>query len=237
MISIGTLHFVTKTEAIQHFRDMLHRYQIDDAINETDAAELRALLERHPTYEQKRGAGIAGFAVISAPYNCRGFLILRTDNTVTDFSYLKCINAPPTAREQLHKVMRREVGPDIAEARQKYFAKHANAAGRVPCALTEAMVTIDEAHADHAPPYTFYVLATTFLTARKIIPDENLLTPPADNQFGRQLRDRELAADWIAFHHQLAHLRIILADENVRRAKMAMPRAIDRQLILPEWPA
>jgi hypothetical protein len=237
MISIGALHFATKTEAIAHFRSMLHRYDFVSVISDEDTAALRALLERHPTYEQKCGCGIAGFTIIPAPYGYRGFEILRTDGTTTDFSYLKCINAPPTAREQLHKALRREVGPDIAEARQKYFTKHANAEGRVPCALTDALITIDEAHADHAPPYTFYVLVTTFLTARKIIPNESLLTPPADNQFGRMLCDRDLAADWIAFHHELAHLRIVASDENVRRAKMAMPRAIDRQLILPEWPA
>jgi Protein of unknown function (DUF3223) len=138
MITVGTLSFATKAAAVQHFREMLYRYAIGDGVGEHDAAELRALLERHPTYEQKRGPGIAGFAVTSAP----------------------------------------------------------------------------------------------FVLARRIEPDGNLLTPPADNQFGRSLRDRELATDWRAFHHELAHLRIVAADENVRRAKMALPRAIDRQLVL-----
>jgi Protein of unknown function (DUF3223) len=224
--------FPTKAAAIEHFREMLHRYNIGDRISDTDAAELAALLERHPTYEQKRGVGIACFTIISAPHNCRAFYITHVDGTSTDFSYRKCIESHPTAREQLHKALRREVGPDIALARLKFFQKNANKEGCVPCALTGALIDIGGAHADHAPPFTFFALAEAFLRARKVDPAKDLLSPPADNQIGRTLCDRALAHDWRVFHHQLANLRIVAADENIRRAKMAMPRAIDRQLVL-----
>jgi hypothetical protein len=163
--------------------------------------------------------------------NARTFMILRLDGTTTDFSYLKCISAPG-AHVLVHKTLRYEVSQDILEARQRYFAANADEHGRVPCRLTGVMVSIDQARADHAPPYTFHALATTFLLARKVIPDETLLGPSVDNQYGRKLRDRTLAADWRAFHHELAHLRVISADEDRHRAKMAMPNAMDRQLDL-----
>jgi hypothetical protein len=67
MISIGPHNFATKAGAIQHFREMLHRYAVGDTVTEADAADLRALLERHPIHEQKRGPGVAGFSVIPRP--------------------------------------------------------------------------------------------------------------------------------------------------------------------------
>ena len=103
--------------------------------------------------------------------------------------------------------------------------------GKVPCALTGSLVAIDEAHADHAPPYTFDVLANTFLAARGIVPSEDMLTPPADNQFGRTLVDRALAEEWRAYHHRLAHLRITAARANLARSE-DRAKASDRQLIL-----
>jgi hypothetical protein len=234
-LEIGTESFATKADAIAYYQQMLHRYDIGAWVNEADTAQLRALLDRHPTREQKVGAGVAGFSVTAAPYNNRGFLLRRVDGTTTDFSYRKCIDAPPTARDRLHDTLRHEVADDILRARYQYLVAHGDTAGQVSCALTGAMITLAQSHADHAPPFTFHVLATTIVLARKLVASEALLTPPADNQLGRLLCDRELAADWISYHHQLAHLRIVAADENVRRAQMAMPRAIDRQLILEHW--
>lgn len=235
-ICIGDLTFATKARAIQHFREMLGRYEVGNTVSEADAADLRALLERHPIHEQKRGPGIAGFSVISAPGmfgNTRTFMIRRVDGTTTDFSFLKCISAPG-ARVLVHRTLRYEVSDDILAARQSYFAEHANGRGQVPCRLTGVMVSIDQARVDHAPPYTLHTLATTFLLARKIAPEEILLEPSIDNQYGRKLCDRTLAADWRAFHHGLAHLRIISADEDRHHAKMAMPNAMDRQLTLKD---
>jgi len=206
---IGELIFTSKAEAIEHFRQILYSYEIGSVVNNVNARELLWLLEQHPTAEQKRGVGVLAFVIARAPYNSRGFKIIRTDWTDTDFSYRKCINAPPTALEAVIRALRIEVQQDILQAKRDYFELNGDELGRVPCKETGALVTIDEADADHAPPFSFDVLAKTFLSARKITADEAMLTPPADNQFGRQLVDRTLAADWREYHHGHADMRIV----------------------------
>jgi hypothetical protein len=232
-IQIGELVFATKAEAIEHFRQMLYRYELGDAINEADARELLWLLERHPSSEQKRGVGVLGFVVSQAPYNSRGFKIIRTDWTDTDFSYRKCIAAPPTALQAVIRALRIEVQQDILQAKRIYFEQNGDELRRVPCKKTGTLVTIDEADADHAPPFSFDVLAKTFLSARGIIPDWNILTPPADNQFGRQLVDRALADDWREYHHHHADMRIVAKAKHRTMSQANRPRSENRQLLLP----
>jgi hypothetical protein len=231
-IQIGELTFASKAEATEHFRQILYSYELGDIVNEADARKLFWLLERHPTFEQKRGVGILSFIVTQAPYNSRGFKILRTDWTDTDFSYRKCINSPPTALQAVIRALRIEVQQDILQAKRHYFELNGDELGRVPCKETGALVTIDEADADHAPPFSFDVLAKTFLSARKVTPDETMLTPPADNQFGRQLVNRALAADWREYHHCHADMRIVAKAKHRTMSQANRPKPANRQLIL-----
>jgi uncharacterized protein DUF3223 len=226
---IGELSFATIAEALEYFGAMLNRYELGDFVDDADTRALLALAERHPNYEQKRGVGILGFMVERAGYNARGFHIIRTDGTSTDFSYRKCLETrTPTAL--FIGALRTEVQDDILEAKRQYFADHADAEGR-SCRLTGARTTIDESHADHAPPYTFQILADTFLAAREIVPDIALLTPPADNQLGRRLLDRELAADWRVYHHWWADIRVVAKSAHSARPE-DRPQPKNRQLIL-----
>ena len=231
-IQIGKPTFESKAEATEHFRKMLYRYELGNPVNDQDARELLWLLERHPTYKQKRGAGVLGFTIQEAPYGARGFGIVRTDWTTTDFSYRKCIADPPTILAQVIRALRKEVEDDVLRAKREYFELNGDSHGRVPCKLAGTPVTIDEADADHAPPHTFDVLARLFLSARKIIPHEAMLTPPADNQFGRLLVDRELAADWREFHHGQADLRIVAKQTHRTLSQEHRARPENRQLIL-----
>jgi hypothetical protein len=231
-IRVGDLNFPSKDRAFDYFKNMLHRYRLGDVVDDFDFQELLPLLEQHPTYEQKRGVGVTKFRIIKAPYNSRGFLIVRSDGSTTDFSYRKCIGAPAQPLRKVIAALRTEVQDDILQAKRHYFAAHSDALGRVPCALTGTLVTVDQADADHAPPYTFHVLATTFLDARKIVPSETILTPPADNQFGRTLLDRDLAAAWRDFHHRHADIRIVAKTEHRTMSQRNRARAANRQLTL-----
>jgi hypothetical protein len=57
-VQIGSLDFATKKSAIEHFKAILHRQVLGAAIGGIDATELLWLLERHPEYALKAGAGI-----------------------------------------------------------------------------------------------------------------------------------------------------------------------------------
>jgi hypothetical protein len=195
-----------------------------------DEEALHWLIQQHPEYEEKRGCGIAGFTVVSTIFGARGFAIVRTDGSVTDFSYRECLS-PKSARTSVLAALRHEVADDIQDAKLRYFSQHGDQLSRVACALTGALINISQSHADHAPPWTFQVLAQAFLAAKSIIASEDLLEPSIDNQHRRRLADRELAAAWRSYHHELAHIRIVDAKANTARAE-DKPRAEDRQLIL-----
>ena len=255
---------VTKKALTEHFSAMLWRHDINHGIwpvinaapDEFDLDRFRArarseltfkptifgadeealhwLIQQHPEYEQKCGCGIAGFTVVSTIFGARGFAIVRTDGSVTDFSYRECLS-PKSARTSVLAALRHEVADDIQDAKLRYFSQHGDQLGRVTCALTGALIDISQSHADHAPPWTFQVLAQSFLGAKSIVASEDLLEPNIDNQHRRRLADRELAAAWRSYHHELAHIRVVDAKVNIARTE-DRPRAEDRQLILCREP-
>jgi hypothetical protein len=83
---------------------------------------------------------------------------------------------------------------------------------------------------------TFESKATAFLDARKLDAADVLLTPPADDQWGRTLLDRTLAADWRDFHHKRADVRIVCKLEHATLSHLGRPRPENRQLRLARRP-
>jgi hypothetical protein len=231
-IEVGDLRFATKAAAINHFRGMLHRHPIGVRIPEPDASELGWLLERHPEYCQKQGAGIDYFITEKTVYGKRGFRIIRIDKSSTDFSYNCSINGTaPTALSEALRAMRAEVVDDILGKKHDYFREHGGPDGTVPCAITNVPITIDGAHADHAPPRSFGTLAIAFLEALGIDP-ATFITPPADNQYEPRIADPVLAEAWRAYHHKLAVIRVVAKSANLARSHQGKVREKDRQLRL-----
>jgi hypothetical protein len=233
-IEIGSLTFATQKATVEHFRAILHRHGVGTTIPEPDATELRWLLNRHPWATQKIGCGVDRFTTQINPtpgQRTTEFVIIRTDGSSTEFSYRNCIKAP-TALTDAKKAMRAEITPDILAAKEAYFAKHADAAGRIRCPITGEWITSDEADADHAPPRTLDTLIMAFLTARGITPAADFVDDHTDNQHGPQMRDRALADAWQNYHHKLAAIRVVSAAANRARAALSKVRKADRQLQL-----
>lgn len=232
-VEVGSLSFPSKTAALAHFRAILYAYPEGVAILEPDASELEWLLDRHPDVEQKRGAGIVGFHVMKAVEGTRCFGVERNDGTKTDFSFKSCVDGKaPTPMQEMIQALRAEVRADIKAAKRRHFDDHADADGRVPCAITGVPVSFEECHADHAPPRTFATLAIAFLKARRIVPDGTQVTAPADNQFEPRLVDVDLASDWREYHREMAAIRIVARRANMERSAEAKVRKKDRQLKL-----
>lgn len=85
-ITLGSLHFKKKGDAIAFFRAMLARYDLGDRVNDDDAVFLRAALENHPDSVKKIGCGIINFSVRSADYGTKCFWVNRPDGTTEKFS-------------------------------------------------------------------------------------------------------------------------------------------------------
>lgn len=233
-IEVGSLAFTTQKAATEYFRAILYRHGLGATIPEPDATELRWLLDRHPYAAQKIGCGVDRFTTQindAAPGRTTGFLLIRTDGSSTDFSYLTCIKAP-SALIDAKRAMRGEITADILAAKRDYFAKHANAAGEICCPLTGNWITIDDADADHGIVRTLDTLIMAFLAARCIKPAADFVDDHADNQYGPRMRDRALAEAWRTYHHELAAIRVVAAAANRAAAAKSKVRKADRQLRL-----
>ncbi|KAM7258655.1 hypothetical protein ACFE04_014396 [Oxalis oulophora] len=74
-------------------RKILRRYQVDQDLDEADQATLMMALHFHPRSAEKFGTGAQSIKVIQHPEHkeSKCFSIVRSDGTVEDFSYRKCI--------------------------------------------------------------------------------------------------------------------------------------------------
>lgn len=88
---IGALIFEKQADAIEHFKAMLGRYRIGQRTNDIDSVELGVLLQSHKDYESKVGAGVSHLVVMDDGYGWKCFGIVRTDASLEDFSYRRCI--------------------------------------------------------------------------------------------------------------------------------------------------
>lgn len=99
-IALTTRSFDKVGDATTFFKEMLNRYAIGDRVSAEDAADLKALVERHDERDQKIGSGIAGFEVGTPPddvpqFSHRCFWIVRTDGMKIDFSIGHCLKPQP----------------------------------------------------------------------------------------------------------------------------------------------
>ena len=84
----------TKKALAQHCRAIVAR-SIDFALLQGDDADfVGELFQHHPDYLEKSGSGVAGFSVQpdSTWGTSRHFVVVRTDGSRIDFSWIKCIN-------------------------------------------------------------------------------------------------------------------------------------------------
>lgn len=92
-ITLGTMHFDKRGDAVAYLKNMLHRYDVGDRVNVQDAVILKAALEHHPNASAKIGCGISYFSVRTADFGTKCFWVDRTDGTTEKFSITGSIHA------------------------------------------------------------------------------------------------------------------------------------------------
>jgi hypothetical protein len=121
-VELPTRSFATQTLALSFFKAMLNRYRPGDRVNDTDALDLAALLERHDEYKTKVGSGVDHFEVMMTEHGTMCFRIIRSDGSGTDFSYPHCVTQrPPTRKQEVSQAFRRVVRFDLYNARDSSF--------------------------------------------------------------------------------------------------------------------
>ncbi|KAM1787887.1 hypothetical protein EV2_039072 [Malus domestica] len=95
----------------QTWRHILRTYPINETLNDEDKSKLMTALYFHPHRMHKMGSGVQDIKVGSHPKHegARCFMVVRTDGTVEDFSYHKCVMgaldtvAPPRVKSYQSK--------------------------------------------------------------------------------------------------------------------------------------
>lgn len=139
----------------------------------------------------------------------RRFLVKRTDGSIRDFSWRKCLT-PKTQKQEVRAVMRSLIEPQIVE-----FRDYAFAAGSHPCPITGELITKHNAHIDHAAPDTFQSLADRWLKLTGITEEDIELVYSPEYQSRTDFADRWLASDWIEFHREKCRLRAVSPTANL----------------------
>lgn len=140
---------------------------------------------------------------------------------------------PKPEAQEFSDACRAAVMADLHAAKRRFFVKHSDAEGRVPCELTGKLVTIDGAHVDHAYP-PFGALVLSFKAARqwhRAIPP-GVLTRRQDNQTITTFADPAVAEAFRMFHHAAANLRVIAKGENLSKAAGQRKPKIARPVVL-----
>ena len=243
-VVIGSRSFRTQSSALEHFKALLHRHQDGQRVSDpADHTDLVALIERFDPVleavgEPTKGAGqIAHFERrlnTGTGWSTSGFWIVRQDGTETDFSYIDAVKGKPKGRSQdFYNACRQAVALDLVLAKKQAFAQYGDDQGRVECELTGKMVTIDDAHLDHAWPY-FSHMVSGFRAARgwsRDIPD-GIVSAPADGQTTATFVDSAVTEAFRAFHHDQAVLRILSREANLQTASSARRPRVARPVRL-----
>jgi len=198
-LQIGSFPFPSKKAARDRIRKILWGSDWNKPLTGEDDALMRALLERHPYYDEKRGAGIAEFYISEKPPDTPGqptnpcFYLRRTDGSATDFSYLQCLN-PPDHRSDVLCAMRYAIQPQV-----------------------ELIERDSGEHAHHVIP--FLALAEAFIVAADLEWKDIGLIRGRDGCGSDQFADPALARRWSSFHGQLAVLKVEPGSEHLARKR------------------
>lgn len=231
-VEIATRTFGSKAEAMEFFKAMLNRYKPDDRVNEVDALDLAAVLERHPEFHQKVGCGVDHFEVmLTEEYRTQCFRIVRTNGKGTDFSYGACVSGKaPTRKQEVSAALRRVVQHDLYTACDEFFAENQDAVGTVTCAVTKERITRSEAHIDHLPPLTFEAMVSAFLAAHGMTVDDVPLTVGEDDQTIPEITDKDFAEKFRVYHNMLGKVDVVKKNVNLSQASRNRIRAARLQL-------
>lgn len=244
-IEIGPRRFRTQKSALEHYQALLHRYQDGQRISDPgDHADLVALIDRYDPILDEVGEPTKGDGQIGhferrlntgTEWSTPGFWVVRQDGKATDFSYIYAVKGQPGGRSKdFYGTCREAIALDLIRAKKQAFVEYGDDQGRVECELTGVLVTIDDAHLDHAWPY-FSHLVSGFRAARgwsRDIPD-GVVSAPADGQTTATFIDTSVADAFRAYHHDQAILRILSRTANLQTASQARRPRVARPVRVP----
>lgn len=217
---VGGMTFRTKQQIVEHVRAILDRTPIGATLERDDYTFMLDLLQRHRWAAQKIGSGAHAIRVdLNTHWKPRKmFTLIRVDGSETDFSYRAYIY-PASAEADFREACRQAVVEDVLEFKRKAFDAHANAFNEICCAISGDLVAWNEAHVDHAPPWTFQAIVEAFVCDQGADVANAPLAGHEDNEFQHRFVDAGLAERFRNFHNERARLRVVTRSANLERRR------------------
>lgn len=212
--------FKTKKELADRVRGILYAYREGETLNMFDFVFMEDLLQRHPSAVQKVGCGVASMYVQTNRIyggNTRGFWLMRTDGSKTDFSFLECLS-PSSQTKKVKSAFRTAIEPYTMHFKEEFFM---GKVGRIDtCSITGETISFGNSHVDHKPPFTFEKIFNDFVDFHNIdINSIEIYGTTQDRVLQDELIDMDLRDKWVRFHNQHAVLRVISATANLSHVR------------------
>lgn len=226
-VEIGKHKFVSKKEALLHYKTILNSYELEENLNKDDFAEMLALLDKHPRVKEKIGVGIKTIKIAKVKYNSRCFEIIRDDNSTEYFSYIRLINAPMNDFTKFNRACRELVKEDVRIVKLSYFQKFSRK-GRVKCQETGELLKWEELSIDHRQPNTFSVIVDRFIELNNL--NLSKIEYFQDGGDLDEIVDKELKEKFREYHKEKANLRIVKKSLNLSRTFQARIKRQNKDL-------
>jgi hypothetical protein len=217
-IIIGDKTFKYKKDALGYFKAILNAYGYGEILNENDKSDVLELLKLHPNFEEKNKSGIQGFKVDKVRFNTKCFHIIKSDSTLSAFSYTKCINGNQSFTTKFSRTCREIIQGDLRNVKQKYFSDN-SVKGQVKCQETSELCLWEELVVDHRQPNTFSIIVDRFIEVNRIDILKVEYVEKIDAVY--EFKEFELAEKFRQYHKQKANLRIVKKGKNSGRAHQA----------------
>lgn len=219
-VDIGNRRFESKAKAKDYIRSIIVQYKDGEVIRGEDDLFLRDLIQLHPECVGKTGVGVKSFTIQVDPIwkTTRHFVLTRNDGSVTDFSFISCLDGAHRIKDAL-SALRQAVSDQII-----FFKRSAFSSDILPiCPYLGLALNFEDAHVDHTSPYTFQYLVNCWLAESQLSLPEIQLSDSVDNQWTSYMADRAQEKSWAEFHRSRAILRVISKSANLSNAKHRTP--------------
>jgi hypothetical protein len=230
-VTLGHLSFAKQGDAKSHFKEILNRHKKGTILSGNDFADVEALLSGHPRAQEKIGVGLRALTIASDEMGGQCFHIVRTDETVDNFSYNKCIAGDPAPFTAFSLACRRAVEDDLYEFKVSYFTTNQDKDEKVRCPETKKRIAFGEAHVDHRSPLSFSVIVKFFIDSRTL--DLAKVKLKREGLYGNELGDAALAENFRLWHKKTAMLRVIEAGRNLAKSPLARIKPTKADHTLP----
>lgn len=206
---------MSKVEKKRRVSAMLARYKVGETVQGDDDKWLRELIESHPDYPQKFGAGVVRFFVaLDGRYSRPGFWFESSCGIVDNFSTVRCIDGMPPLRTRLITACRTTIQPDMNAYKAERFGNSKWAI----CDETGEKIHWDDAHVDHVLP--FVRLAGAWVDDRPHLTVIDLADDGAGS-VSESFANPALAAEFRQFHKKNATVRLVSAKVNLSKGARA----------------